>query len=131
MREIKFRGWCDKDSEWREGFYVTDGRTHEIQTLLETGGLYCSQVDPESVGQFTGVYDIDGNAVYEGDITDDKYVIEFKCGAFLESRKGYESVLLGADSFTPSCGIFAANNTEVGRVCIIGNYYENPELLED
>ncbi len=122
MRELKFRVWS------RGKMYYFDLFENDQHYLLsETGGNI--EFDAP-VMQYAGVYDMDDKRVYEGDITDDGYVIEFKCGAFLESREGYESVLLGADQFTPSCGLFAGDNGEVGRVRIVGNIYENPELLE-
>ena len=49
MRQIKFRGWCEKDSEWRFGFYVTDGENHEILTKLKSGEMYASCIREEDI----------------------------------------------------------------------------------
>ncbi|AHK11484.1 YopX-like protein [Shewanella sp. phage 1/40] len=67
MRQTEFRGWCDRDDEWRYGYYVTDGKVHEIMTHIEDCGMYASQVDIESIGQFTAVLDKDGTKIFEGD----------------------------------------------------------------
>lgn len=47
--------------------------------------LGCSDVDPETVGQFTSLYDCDGKEIYEGDILDFNGIIvevRFVRGAF-------------------------------------------------
>lgn len=131
MRTIKFRGKDKRSGEWFYGnLYDKDnrGRTHISTT--QRGSL---DVIPETVGQFTGLYDKEENEIYEGDILvwgengckSQPMVVIFKHGSF-----GYTYIEDWFHSFAGNTN-FTYNplNTDV-RFEIVGNIHDNPELLK-
>ena len=68
MRDIKFRAKRIKVGEWVYGYLDYDEES-EIHTV---DGW---KIDKNTVGEFTGLYDLIGLPVYEGDVI--KYVDEF------------------------------------------------------
>ena len=137
MRKILFRGKT-LDGRWIYGDlwhrpYAKDCVT--IVSFMEdtgtTGGL---EVIPETVGQYTGLKDKNGKEIYEGDIV-----------AFEDSDGGYEYQDLVINTGIVAygeLGFYFTNRVAVemddfyikdGRcddIEVIGNIYENPELME-
>ena len=131
MRIIKFRGKCAKDSrysgEWVYGACVQCEKSNDVLIIYAINDRNsCSyHVDPDTVGQFTGLYDKNGEEIYEGDIlalqeTDNKVThcpVSMNC-------KGYWSIDFGIN-YGAYLGL-----VDKKRVEVIGNIHDNPELLE-
>lgn len=119
-REIKFRGKCIYNNLWEYGwlyceadrFYIKDYVNDTVQSF---------RIDPNTIGQFTGLFDSNGREIYEGDILrisiskDGIAEVKWntKCAMFVEQMKN------SAQWY----------NLE-GRKEIIGNIYDTPELLK-
>lgn len=124
-REIIFRGKRIDNGEWTEGYlfkiwnrtYLLWGMTGDVPNMVE--------VKPQTVGQFTGLTDKNGKKIFEGDI------VKFSHPAFNKSRIGVISYEMNEAGFVlrykgDYCWI--AYIDEFYEV--IGNVYDNPELLE-
>lgn len=121
MRKIQFRG-KDKDGQWRYGrlMYFLVGRI--VVDKIQSDEVLLWQVDPETVGEFTGVMDSNGRAIYEGDILqggyDGKYEGEYYCVYF---EKGEFSAMAKTGSFSLR---------DVATISVIrGNRWDDEDLL--
>ena len=130
MRTIKFRA-RRKNGKWVVGNFInhfsTYFKTEERHSIFlpkpenDNGGYWVEDIDPETVGQFTGLYDCDGKEIFEGDILDFN-------GLTVEVRfvRGVFAFLANGDLDEELCGdcrtdLFAK---------VIGNVHDNPELLK-
>ena len=126
MRTIKFRGKGPRAGNWFYGNLYIDmyGRTHIFS--LEVGGL---EVNPETIGQFSGLYDCNGNKIYEGDIVEWEkdglmYVVKFWDGMFYASVKECNDGIFGGFP------LHALTKHDDRKCKIVGNIFDNPELLK-
>lgn len=141
MREIKFRGLEIMTGHWVYGNHVQTGvgMHYIIPRNFIADVVPQWHVDKESVGQYTGVKDKNGKQIFEGDIvvysrvqyTDcSRTVIEAKAPPVVGEVYYADSVWLGLKNSNGSGRILMPGTIDNGEFEIIGNIYENPELLE-
>lgn len=73
-RDIIFRGKGIKDDVWFYGGYTTDWNAEGEDNFYIVDTPYLIPVKKETVGQFTGIYDIDGERIWEGMTVNQKSV---------------------------------------------------------
>jgi uncharacterized phage protein (TIGR01671 family) len=127
-REIKFRGISYRNNDWIYGYLSKRQSLYHIKNEYSVNEL--------SIGQFTGFKDADGKEIYEGDILQD-IIIDEDTGQKIESKKTvYFDEALGSwmldQSFKQdqSYGTSLFQNLIDFEYRIIGNVFENPELLK-
>ena len=134
MREILFRGKCKGNGVWVEGFYACfnkkESRIYTGYAETDDGYYYPEwfTVVPETVGQYTGLTDKNGNKIFEGDIV--KCISKFDAKDMVVIFEAAEFHLVDCQrykNYTECCGYryFGTLETEV-----IGNIHDNPELME-
>ena len=151
MREIKFRGIKKSPfkNEWVTGYYGLYDGEHVIimphaksyeKALNENKPIpklsVMHEIDYETLGQYTGLKDKNGKEIYEGDILRNVY---YKFSNDENGNKGYKEEILKV--VYRGCGfiyeLIKINELEdyLGEdvndfIEVIGNIYDNPELLE-
>lgn len=127
MREILFRGKRTDNGEWVEGFYVCLGGMFRyiLTGKLNIDGNYIGfekyEVDPETIGQDTGLTDKNGKRIVEGDICE--YDDTIGVVEFCEDNAMF--------TFTYDENIEADFSCLWGKdLAVIGNITDNPELLK-
>lgn len=136
MEKIKFRAKRLDNGKWVFGvpipnsygdrvFFIPLLLTDKIAYPFERLVDWVVEVMPETIGQYTGLKDKDGAEIYEGDIirfvpletSINNRVVKFEKGVFkAELTRSGSSITL--------------SNFHESEIKVIGNIYENPDLLE-
>jgi len=127
MREIKFRAWDKKKKLmiYKPSLIAWDKNGQAFMDITEEGdeieGLWI-----DIVMQYTGLRDKNGKEIYECDIVDVQ--LDWDCNGEVVFREGEYRVKLDSkhERRYDSLSLLLANSIE-----IIGNIYENKELIEN
>ena len=127
MRDILFRGKRVDNGKWIEGSLSTEYYKECGCVMVSPTSDDCFKVDPETVGQYTGLTDKNGKKIFEGDILEGdledsldpgaKWRSEVIWGKFGWNCKG-NKISLPMDEY------------DIREGEVIGNIHDNPELLK-
>ena len=124
MREILFRGKQVDNGEWAYGSLILEKNAFDerlILAIISDADENETLVNPETVGQYTGLCDKNGTRIFEGDIIRDEdgdiMVVKWQSegAVFVLEPKPYASIYF--------------YGTLSSRIEVIGNIHDNPELL--
>lgn len=137
MREILFRGKRIDNDEWIYGSFCMDALEQKNGLCgvdgfirlydFDKGKMQSYEVDRDTVGQFTGLLDKNGKKIFEGDIVLGLFLFDMSINAVVKFRDGafglewHRGEIIEFNAFTSLCNITYE---------VIGNIYDNPELLE-
>ena len=116
MREILFRGKFG--NEWKYGFLSIEPKGLVIKEPYKNESSNVWHIDADTVGQYTDLTDKNGTKIFEGDIV--KYGDTVHNVVF-EQRNG--TAYFGL--------VYSTLETLLKQIEVIGNIYDNPELLGD
>ncbi|WP_249204627.1 YopX family protein [Levilactobacillus brevis] len=154
----KFRVWNKIDSEYIDEINAVmslDG-SHIWWDIHDSGEMkYEDNPDNYELEQSTGIKDVNGKEIYEGDILE--YYYETRGQTFYDpdtlgavcGEPGIETTVIGRVAIWPSTGVvltgikakypedFDSINSDIPKTLhvnrhfeVVGNVHENPELLE-
>jgi uncharacterized phage protein (TIGR01671 family) len=142
-REIEFRGKRISNGEWVYGYYIRYVNTEKDIIVIDklNRAPECVTVIPETVGQFTGLLDMNGKEIYEGDIVtidcypfyDDAELNYVAIVEWMDDGYGFGYIMRKASNEIKGisdriCESF--EGCEDGEFEIVGNIYEHKHLLK-
>lgn len=126
MREMKVRGYYLDEGQWIKGFGAEYNDDLETYLVHNYRGFF--EVDGKSIGEYTGYKDINDIEICEGDIVKKEFMEQW-----LEN-----TTLIGVVTMVEGCWcVLDEENKKIEPLwsetdinTVIGNIYENKELLE-
>ena len=141
MREIKFRGKRLDNGDWVYGDLVRiphDGGSwgeppsQELDWHITNSRVLTHEwvkIDTKTVGQFTGLLDCGGKEIYEGDIVGFEDCTSTESGYYEQNCIGVVGWSNETVGFEVSNRLSADSCDVLNECVVVGNIYENPELL--
>lgn len=141
MREIKFRTWVERDKRMSSPIDLVDIANGKMDHVAWRVSVTTREVvEGDAIMEFTGILDKNGKEIYEGDIIEatDNWA-EDECPRYVvqwvedDTRLGFELVHPETEDYEASIaddyGFYPLEVKRAGFT-VIGNLYENPELLK-
>jgi uncharacterized phage protein (TIGR01671 family) len=129
MRTLKFRVWDNQNNDWLINQRIED---YPVELLYSDHKFYISHsldnLDNYTIQQYTGLKDKNGKEIYEGDIiqlegSPISYSIEW-------DKYQWAINAHGALGYDPDWNIQPFNHCVYERAIVIGNIFENSDLLK-
>ena len=138
MREMKCRGiavngdfvygWVSYDLPNSTAYYKD--YSQRICWHPKSGGSSNAAVKNGTVGQYTGLKDANGKEIYVGDVVKCTKTYGHKSSSRYVVRFGHGMYMIAADNPDGYSPLADSTESVFVDVEVIGNIYENPELLE-
>lgn len=126
------RGKRKDNGEWVVGYYTVDAAGQEIIDVMNDMGLFesCHTIDPSTLGAYTGIADKNGKMIFDGDIVRTKKYGKERGGRNWSDYDVFQVAY--ADGGYHLFNKWRRFNLRPDTGAeVIGNIYDNPDLLED
>lgn len=107
-------------------------RTHYLEENMWTAEIYAIEVDPSTICRCAGLKDKNGKLIFENDIV--AYLDVYSTDSGLAEANSIGEVVWDDEtiSFQVTNRLFSESYEVLGDECsVIGNVFDNPELLEE
>lgn len=107
-------------------------RTHYLEENMWTAEIYAIEVDPSTICRCAGLKDKNGKLIFENDIV--AYLDVYSTDSGLAEADSIGEVVWDDEtiSFQVTNRLFSESYEVLGDECsVIGNVFDNPELLEE
>lgn len=135
-REIKFRGKRIANNEWAYGSLLVwaDGECNILEKSDNSNVVWKREINPDTVGQFTGLCDCEGKDIYEGDIIKSMYNDIYHVIGYNENRGAFTATLINeymndTDGLKTECNAEQKWLADCKKI-IVGNVFDTPSLLK-
>lgn len=130
MREIKFRAWDKENKAFMpsEGYAICDGDVMGLRYGNEMEDVLTDQIE---LMQYTGLKDMNGRDIYEGDVVQPvrpETLQEINSPLIVETANYVSGKWIARNVASESYGV--EDYYFKNELSVIGNKFQNPELLE-